>query len=660
MKTSSNKITAFLIALALSFGFGTCCLKLPALSGLISSFGNINMLSYALTVVFFCLAYLIAALILDRSSRELLSPRGALTLSLFLLLGNSIFLAAAYVLEVNIYGGVSYRYIWHSLPAALVFLFIGAEVLFFFLCLRQSRLCIPPSALFLLYGALTLLMLYTFYTPEVFMRDEAERYHMNAYFNSVYNVLHGQPYTEYTTSIYGHYGLLYRLPLLLLGGDLIDFVRLNAVLGALCFLAMFLALHFMVKSSLLRLMGALAMTFPVLAMRSGTYWQLWPHRILFMSLTLCFGAFCVRFHKLNRITCVLGYVLGFLAILWNTESGLFCTVAWSAFWILRLLCGRQASLFRSVRGILCHLAGIVLSFLSAWGVVEVYNLSAGGRVMGIREFLFPLLQSSYMDDSLRVDLPDYPSAYITVLALLFLGTAWGISRMRCFRARQNHSAEADLLPCYVFFVSVLSLGQITYFMNRAAYHNLDICHLPAMLLLCIFAERGLSIVREFRFRQAGAYAPSRIFHGAFAAAALAVLLIVNTGNMLMAGVNAQLRLPFHQEQEVVDFAAHVAASVPKDTYAFGISVQELYAALRWDTNCYTLDFPDIGLRPEAGNYLMDDLTAKGVPGFLARDNALERLEKYCDKEKLAEIMDTYQLKETFEFKEAVFYYYVKK
>ena len=109
--------------------------------------------------------------------------------------------------------------------------------------------------------------------------------------------MHGSPYTEYTTSIYGHYGILYKLPMKLLGGDLIDFIFLNTVIGALCFLAAFLALHFIVKNNLLRILGAIALTFPVLSMRSGIYWQLWPHRILFMCLMLFWIAFCVRFKK---------------------------------------------------------------------------------------------------------------------------------------------------------------------------------------------------------------------------------------------------------------------------------------------------------------------------------------------------------------------------
>ena len=51
------------------------------------------------------------------------------------------------------------------------------------------------------------------------------------------------------------------------------------------------------------------------------------------------------------------------------------------------------------------------------------------------------------------------------------------------------------LPLFCFFLSVLSLGQITYFINRPAYHNLDIIHIPAVILICILANLGLPVLR---------------------------------------------------------------------------------------------------------------------------------------------------------------------
>lgn len=661
MKTSTNKIATFLVSLLISAGFAICCFEVPAIQAAISAKGNINLLTYAMTVILFCLSYLLISMALAGRKKPGLfeNPKAAFGASIFLFITNLLFLIRMFQLETEIYGSVSSRYIWQLLPFWLVAFALIAEGVFFLSFVKKSRISANSWGLFALYGTLTVLIGYNFYTPEIFLRNPADRLHMDAYFNSVYNVLHGSPYTEYTTSIYGHYGILYKIPMKLLGGDHIDFILLNSIVGALTFLAIFAALHLIVKNDLLRILGAVAMTFPVLAMRSGIYWQLWPHRVLFMSLMLCYMAFCVRFKKLNRITCALGYLLSFVGILWNTESGLFCAAAWAGFWILRSLCLKKDQIISIIRTGIFHIIGIILSFLGAWGVVELYNIASGGQIMGIREFLFPLLQSSYMDDLLRVDLPKFPSAYMVIVALFFLACAWGISHMWFLHKREE--AESAVLPaCFAFATAVLSLGQITYFINRAAYHNLEIAHLPAVLLLCMMAEAGLETFHSFRFKNLNSFRGMELFRGAFTTMALLVLMTLCTGTVILYGENTHAREELHNRQEVNDFAAHIAANIPENTYGFGIGVPEIYSILRWDTGCYTLDLPDLSLRPEAGDYIMDDIKEKQLPAFLAGEETVSRMKKYSSKEKSSWLLDTYQVAQTFEFKGAVLEYYTLK
>lgn len=662
MKTSTNKIMAFLVSLLITTGAALCCFKIPALSQAISARGNINLLTYAMMVVLFCISYLLISLLLVRTEKPGIfdRPEKALPAALVLFAGNLLFLVWMFQLETEVYGSVSVRYIWHIVPFWLTAVSLTALGVFFLSFARKSRITAGPFAMSTFYGMLTLLVGYNFFTPEVFLRNEPDRLHMDAYFNSIYNVLHGSPYTEYTTSIYGHYGILYKLPMKLLGGDLIDFILLNALVGAVSFLAVFLALHFIVKNNLLRILGAVAVTFPVLSMRSGIYWQLWPHRVLFMCLMLCYMAFCVRYKKLTPLTCTLGYLLAGVGILWNTESGLFCAAAWAGFWILRSLCSKKNKVSHIIRIILLQISGMVLSFLGAWGIVEIYNLIQGGKVMGIREFLFPLLQSSYMDDLLRVDLPDFPSAYMVILALFFLACAWGISHMWFLRRNTEENTAAALLPCFAFATAVLSLGQITYFVNRAAYHNLEIAHIPSVLLLCMLAETGLNTFYTFRLKRKQEFSGMEIFRGAFTAMALLVLMTICTGNVIQYGQNTALREELHNKQELNDFAAHIAANIPENTYAFGIGVPEIYSILRWDTGCYTLDLPDLSLRPEAGDFIMDDIKEKQLPAFFAGEGTISRMKKYSSKEKSTWLLDTYEVSQTFEFKGAVLEYYTLK
>lgn len=58
MKTSTNRIMVF-ASLILSAGFAVCCFRIPALSAAVSSIGNVNLLTYAMTVILFCVSYLI-------------------------------------------------------------------------------------------------------------------------------------------------------------------------------------------------------------------------------------------------------------------------------------------------------------------------------------------------------------------------------------------------------------------------------------------------------------------------------------------------------------------------------------------------------------------------------------------------------------------------
>ena len=137
-----------------------------------------------------------------------------------------------------------------------------------------------------------------------------------------------------------------------------------------------------------------------------------------------------------------------------------------------------------------------------------------------------------MDDLLRVDLPKFPSAYMVIVALFFLACAWGVSHM-WFLHKQEESESAVLPACYAFATAVLSLGQITYFINRAAYHNLEIIHLPAVLLLCMMTETGLETFRTFHIKKLDSFSGMDVFRGAFTAMALLVLMTLCTGTVVL-------------------------------------------------------------------------------------------------------------------------------
>lgn len=425
-RSDESKLLSGILALAAASLFFTACLKIPAISSAIASLGNLNMITYAGTVIIFCgVFWLIYKLCSGKSLAFLQSKGFQLIFMTSFIIGSLVFVAISFLKEGNLVGGVSYKYIWHNLSFALVAIMAVILTTVFLGLWKFRDFSAHNIILWLYYGGLSLLIGYTFYTPNLFGRYIAsDAAHGHAYYNSIYNVYHGCAYTEMTTSIYGHYALFYKIPMKLLGGGFLDYILLNACIGGLCFLCAFITIHLMTKNNMIRLLGCLAVTLPILTMRGGYYWQLWPHRILFASLLMLYAAFCIRYQKLNRITWFLGYLISLLGVIWNTEGGVFCAVAWAGLWILHYFCSDNRSFLRLCKTIILQFAAVILSFLVGYGAVNLYNILQNSAPNSLKEFLFPLMSSSYMTDLLRMDLPFYPTWYMLIL-VLFLSVVHG-------------------------------------------------------------------------------------------------------------------------------------------------------------------------------------------------------------------------------------------
>ena len=327
--------------------------------------------------------------------------------------------------ETEQLGSVAAKYGWHTQPAVIAaFLFLAELAIFFWAC---QNVCFPEKdgewIIRLVYAALVLLVFYSMYTPNIFGRGElSDAYHGHAYFNSVYNIYQGMPYTHNVTSIYGHYGLFFKIPMELVHGDFKAFVAMVAGIGAFAHICAFLILELLVKSRVLRVLGALAVTFPVLGMRGGFYWQVWPHRVIFPMLLFLYGAWILKKELCNSWTAVGGYLICLLAILWNTETGLILTVAWAGMLISRFLSVGKIKIRRLLWLSFAQFAGMAGAVFGAYGTVNLYNILKHSPANSFEDFLIPLLSGSYMTGVLHLDMPTEPNAYMAVITLFLTGT----------------------------------------------------------------------------------------------------------------------------------------------------------------------------------------------------------------------------------------------
>ncbi len=83
--------------------------------------------------------------------------------------------------------------------------------------------------------------------------------------------------------------------------------------------------------------------------------------------------------------------------------------------------------------------------MGAYAAVELYNLMSGGHITGTGIFSPSALQSSYMDGLLRVDLPDFASAYMVIL-VLFYSSSPGYFPYGFVRAQDGVETDSRHLP----------------------------------------------------------------------------------------------------------------------------------------------------------------------------------------------------------------------
>ena len=225
MKKNREVICAF-AAWVLSACFFMSCFMIPGLAEKINSLGNSNMLVYGMSLILFCLLFVAGMGIAHRHEvagktfpENVKARKTAFWLMLFIQIPFWLLCISG---ETEQLGSVAAKYGWHTQPAVIAaFLFLAELAIFFWAC---QNVCFSEKdgewIIRLVYAALVLLVFYSMYTPNIFGRGElSDAYHGHAYFNSVYNIYQGMPYTHNVTSIYGHYGLFFKIPMELVHGD---------------------------------------------------------------------------------------------------------------------------------------------------------------------------------------------------------------------------------------------------------------------------------------------------------------------------------------------------------------------------------------------------------------------------------------------------------
>lgn len=532
-------------------------------------------------------------------------------LNVFFLAVALFYLYKVYVSETLVYpleSMVSYiRQIVPHLPF-FVFVLAGSAVTFFALESTKGTIS-SKTAGAVLFAAMNAIFLYCPNPVEDF--GGAAIRHIHAYTNSIINVAHFVPYDEYNTSIYGHYGILY-LPLVKLFGGRFTAITLAITLfGFLTFFASFRALSYVIKSDLIFFltMAAASATTTVLN-RRGQYYQVNPHRMLFPSLLLLLIMWEETSKRAENIrrSLILEWIFMSLAIVWNLETGVLCVLVLMCVKVFQCLNRHPLFSWATLKAIILTLPYLPISFSTAWALTGLYNILTGGGFNDLKTFIYPLLSSNFMIDTLHMPIMDSLGFYVFVIIVS------GLCTLEFLRLRTTRVACNSTVVTLGFTISLSSLAMLVYFMNRPAFGNIEVSFMQFTFLLGMICDRIFLLPHNKKMEMLKS--PQEIlfigtgFLAYFALTFIAISMMLETPEALTSRAGKVWENPTMRQIE-----AEMKEVVPKDTFAYGIGVPELYEDMGWDTGFYGIDFSDIN----RVNMRKIEKKLKDVPAVITTD-----------------------------------------
>lgn len=112
-------------------------------------------------------------------------------------------------------------------------------------------------------------------------------------------------------------------------------------------------------------------------------------------------------------------------------------------------------------------------------------------------------------------------------------------------------------------------------------------------------------------------------------------------------------------EELQAFADTIEQEIPPHTYGFGVSVSEIYSLLGWSTNCYTLDFTDLSVRPQVAEYVIQDIKDRKIKQVFTGQATIEKMESFSPESALW-FHEHFTLEKEYEFGGSAFRYFVAK
>ena len=262
-------------------------------------------------------------------------------------------------------------------------LFIGAYILSFIGIRYGKNIKIPKALRFVYYSLLTLLVAVN--SCVINFWDTGgwnDVYHTGTFYHSLFFVAADQPFRGGLNQMYGHYGLFYKVPMLIFGSNMRTIGVTTAVFAAAAVSLALLSMDRILKSDVSRLVCGIVVTSYLII--DWLYLQTFPLRMLW-AFALLYYCVLIKDKQLTIGKRLLGYLICTLAILWNTESGLVCAVCWAVCIVLKS--EKKLTIKRLIIEGMAELMVVAAELFIAYSAVKMYNICTMTDGSALAEFL---------------------------------------------------------------------------------------------------------------------------------------------------------------------------------------------------------------------------------------------------------------------------------
>ena len=553
-----------------------------------------NMLFFVLMCIAFLSVTLLSSVMIEKKRIGITSRRKAYLILPILFL--AAWMVLFFVNETKIEGSLKEELLIRSyFPLSVWLLVTGIGTGICLLLLNKSGKHINKKYKKILRAVVTIIFSVAtsvqFYAPNIFQDVLGGTYHSHAYTNPIINVCRWIPYGDHMEALYGHYAILF-MPILKVMHKFfhIDyltgiFIVVACIVGISIWLFAWV-INYFAKNELIFYLSLFAIgEYYFMLMRGGVYLQVHPHRMIFPILLT---ALALLEYRQKKHYDVIAIVTLSLSLVWSTEVGLVMMVAFTLYRFVQHLVEKQRFTWKDIRILKAEFEKyFFLPFVFAYVIVNAYNVVAGGMILNLKAFLFPLISERGYISQIELPLPDVTHAWIGT-AVLFLIPV-GLTALVVWFPQKNR--KDNKTPFY-FLIGIMGLGLMLYYINRPVEGSLFLLMYLMLILQTIILQRAQDEFVQWKKDKRNAVEVDNRFLWLSMRVITVVILFTMSFDSLYSMPDAwkQSKETIWKRQELFEFAQNIGWSVEPTLASFGEGVPELLSMIDRDTYMHTTEW----------------------------------------------------------------------